>query len=162
MYFGRELKYIVDQHGRDILHSQGMILSRNHIQHGNVSVFQHSLNVACLSLYLNRRFRVGANERALVRGGLLHDYFLYDWHDGNHRQIHGFTHPGCALKNAERDFTLCRLERDIIRRHMFPLTVIPPLCRESALVCIADKICAVYETLSISVVFTIDKKRRRG
>lgn len=87
-----------------------------------------------------------------MRGALLHDYFLYDWHikDPN-RKAHGFSHAAAALQNAERDFALNAVERDVIARHMFPLNLTPPRYRESILVCIADKICAVYETFSIPI-----------
>ena len=51
-------------------------------------------------------------------------------------------HAKTALKNAVRDFSLNKKERDIIRKHMFPLNLLPPLCRESWIVCLADKICA--------------------
>ena len=84
---------------------------------------------------------------ALVIGSLLHDYFLYDWHDGEGRHLHGFTHPECAYKNAEMDYTLSPRVKNIIVRHMFPLTPIPPACKEAWIVCIADKICAIEETL---------------
>ena len=62
------------------------------------------------------------------------------------RRIHGFTHPMTALRNADRDFDLTDTERDIIKKHMFPLTVIPPTCREGWIVCLADKYCSLYET----------------
>ena len=77
---------------------------------------------------------------------LLHDYFLYDWHDKDpsHR-LHGFTHPRRALENAAADWELTDRERDIILHHMFPLTPLPPRSREAWLVCLADKLCAVQE-----------------
>lgn len=86
------------------------------------------------------------HERDLIRGALLHDYFLYDWHipDPTHR-LHGFRHPGRALENAQRDFVLSDIERDIIRKHMFPLTPALPRYRESLLVSAVDKACSVYE-----------------
>lgn len=84
---------------------------------------------------------------ALVIGALLHDYFLYDWHDGKGRHFHGFTHPECAKRNAEMDYTLSPRVKNIIARHMFPLTPVPPTCTEAWIVCIADKICAIEETL---------------
>ena len=84
---------------------------------------------------------------ALVIGALLHDYFLYDWHGGEGRHLHGFTHPECAFRNAEKDYTLSPRVKNIIVRHMFPLTPIPPTCTEAWIVCIADKICAIEETL---------------
>ena len=78
---------------------------------------------------------------------MLHDYFLYDWHDkANGHHWHGFTHSGTALHNASEDWKLTPVEREIIKKHMFPLTPIPPTCREAWLVCLADKICAAKET----------------
>ncbi len=47
-----------------------------------------------------------------------------------------------------RDFTLTDIEKDIIKKHMFPLTPIPPVHIESWIVCIADKICSAGETLN--------------
>ena len=59
----------------------------------------------------------------------------------------GFFHPSVALENALKDYELSKKEQDIIKHHMFPLTIIPPMCREAWLVCLADKICAGKETL---------------
>ena len=138
---------LLRRHGADILNSPGMRLQQGHLQHGRVSVYAHSVAVALLCLKLSRRLRLNVNERALVRGALLHDYFLYDWHekDPSHRW-HGFTHPAKALKNASRDFRLDRIERDMIAHHMFPLVPGLPRCRESLLLCVADKLCAIKET----------------
>ena len=38
-------------------------------------------------------FSIKINEKSLIRGALLHDYFLYDWHksDQGHR-LHAFFH----------------------------------------------------------------------
>ena len=83
-------------------------------------------------------------EKSLVRGALLHDYFLYDWHTGGDK-LHGLHHAARALENAEKDFDLGDIERDIIKRHMFPLNIRPPKYRESWIVCLADKICAANE-----------------
>ena len=100
------------------------------------------------ALELADRHHIQVDRRSLVRGALLHDYFLYDWHDPDpsHRW-HGFFHPQTALKNAERDFSVGDTERDMIAHHMFPLVPRPPRCRESALLCLADKLCALRETV---------------
>ena len=120
-----------------------------YIQHGITSVYRHSIAVAYYSCWLAERFHIRVEKKELIRGALLHDYFLYDWHDKSEgRHFHGFTHPGCALRNASRDFHLTHREKDIIRKHMFPLTPIPPMYRESYLVCIADKVCSTYETMN--------------
>ena len=146
----REIGLAVLRWGGDILRSPGMEKEKRYLQHGKVTVYRHSLSVACLSLYLARRFRVPVEERALVRGALLHDSFLYDWHvrEPSHRW-HGFRHAGFALRNASRDFQLGPIERDIIRKHMFPLNLALPRYRESALVSLADKLCAAGETINL-------------
>lgn len=145
------MKIMVMIYGGDIIKSEYMKPQKQYIQHGKISVFDHSLGVACLAIYISFLIPFKVNQRALVRGALLHDYFLYDWHikDDGHK-LHGFTHPTRALNNAERDFSLCNIERDIIKKHMFPLTITPPKYLESIIVCIADKICALLETFSIS------------
>ena len=126
-----------------------LALARAAIQHGSTTVFAHCVKVACFSLFLANKLHIPVNTHALLRGALLHDYFLYDWHEKNagHR-FHGFTHPATALKNAQEDFMLTPVEKDIIARHMFPLCPIPPRCREAWLVCAADKYCARLETLT--------------
>lgn len=127
-------------------------IMHNTVQHGNTSCLEHTLSVVLCALAIADRLHIKVNRRSLIRGGILHDYFLYDWHDDKkERRIHGFTHPGCALKNAEEDFRLNRRERDIIKKHMFPLTIVPPRCREAWLICIADKICALKETMGVTV-----------
>ena len=140
---------LVRFYGGDILSSGGMETEKLFFQHGDVTVFAHSFAVACLCLYLVRLLGLRVDRRALVRGALLHDYFLYDWHvpDPSHR-LHGFSHPWRALENAERDFPLGPIERDAIVRHMFPLTLAPPKYREGALICAAGKLCALCETVS--------------
>lgn len=144
----QEIGLALLHYGGDILRSQGMALEKGFLQHGTVTVYRHSLSVACLSLYLCRRFEISVDERALVRGALLHDYFLYDWHvpDPSHRW-HGVRHAYFALQNATRDFQLGPVERDIIRKHMFPLNLALPRYRESVVVSLADKLCALWETV---------------
>jgi len=121
--------------------------TRRCIQHGSVTVYAHCLRVADTACLLAEALHLPVDKRALIRGALLHDYFLYDWHvkDPSHR-LHGFTHPAAALRNASEDWTLSPIERDIIQKHMFPLTPILPACREAWLVCLADKLCAAQET----------------
>lgn len=141
------LRARVERYGTEILSSPGMQNEKKYMQHGRVSVYEHSFDVASKCLAIAERFHIKADRRALVRGALLHDYFLYDWHEkGNAHRLHGFTHPKCALRNAERDFRLSKKERDMIRCHMFPLTLTLPRYRESVILCVADKLCALEET----------------
>ncbi len=118
------------------------------MQHGKTSVYEHSLLVAEVSLRLSRKLHMKVDQDSLIRGALLHDYFLYDWHNPqNGHPLHGFSHPQTACENASMDFDLTDLEKDIITHHMFPLTLHPPGSREAWLVCTADKLCAFQETV---------------
>lgn len=118
-------------------------------QHGNTSTLLHCIAVSYFSVLLAEKFGIACSRRELLRGALLHDYFLYDWHekDQSHRW-HGFTHPGRALRNARRDFALSEREQDIIGKHMCPLTPALPKYRETVLVCLVDKWCSTYEVFS--------------
>jgi uncharacterized protein len=85
----------------------------------------------------------------LIRGALLHDFFRYDWHDDWNLR-HGWTHPRAALENAEKQFPLNRRERSIIRKHMWPMTLLNiPTCKEAWVVCLIDKYCSLLETFKI-------------
>ena len=144
-----DIEQIIITHGFDILHSPGMDYEKNQRQHSDISCFEHSLNVAYVSVWLTAKLRLKTDTRSIVRGALLHDYFLYDWHDSDDRHNwHGFVHAEIALQNAVRDFPLSDIEKDIIQRHMFPLNITPPKYTESFIGCFADKICAGMEVVS--------------
>ncbi len=148
----REIHRLIRENGSDILHSENFKKSNDFIQHGTMSVNRHSLNVAKYSIALSKKLGIVCSQRDLVRGALLHDYFLYDWHDKqreNYKRLHGFFHPGIALKNAESEYRLTERQRDIIQRHMWPLTPIPPRCREAWIVTAADKYCSFMETIRL-------------
>lgn len=150
----RECRELLYSYGGEVLNSDKYKTLKKYIQHGSVTVYEHSIHVAMFALKMNRKLGLNCRERDLVRGALLHDYFLYDWHDGSspdniHPKLHGFYHPGIALRNAVRDYSLTEREKDIIAKHMWPLTVKPPRCREAWVVCIADKYSSTLETLKI-------------
>lgn len=45
------------------------------MQHGDTSVFRHSVSVAYFSYYLALKMNAPVDIHSLVRGALLHDYF---------------------------------------------------------------------------------------
>lgn len=135
----------------DVIRTGRVRQMANFTQHGTTTTLDHTVSVAFRALALARGLRIKVDERALVRGGILHDFYLYDWHDPSQAldRWHGFTHPGHALRNALQDFPdLTAIERDVISRHMFPFHPLPPRTREGWLVCIADKICTVQEFMA--------------
>ena len=123
---------------------------RNYIQHGTISTYEHCESVTELAFLLNRRLRLGADERILVTGAFLHDFYLYDWHayDGGTHRLHGFFHPGKAMNNARKVFKITDREAEIIKNHMWPLTITRiPRTREAWIVCMADKYISAMETI---------------
>ena len=148
----KEFYHLLKEHASDIINSPNFRSTRNYIQHGSMPVYRHCLDVADQSIKISKFLRINCNERELVRGALLHDYFLYDWHDKcreNYQRLHGFYHPGIALKNAQKEYPLSDREKDIIKKHMWPLTIVPPVCREAWIVTAADKYCSLLETLKL-------------
>lgn len=129
-----------------LIHQSGLGRIADYPQHGSTSRLMHSVAVAYYSYYLAKATGLSFHWEELVRGALLHDYFLYDAQDGDpaHRW-HWTRHPMVAVENAKRDVTLTAIEEDTIRTHMFPLTVKPPKYREGVVVSLVDKACSVYE-----------------
>ncbi len=120
-------------------------------QHGETTRFSHCVSVAYYSLRTAARLKIPCDIQSLVRGGLLHDYYFYDRRQKNISQFkNSFIHPKVAVFNAMRDYNISPLEQNIIVRHMFPITLIPPKYREGLIVCITDKICGLAETFGTS------------
>ena len=96
---------------------------------------------------------LGLDSRAAARGGLLHDLYYYDWkdasdvagNDGISHRFHGYKHPYFARKNAKRIVELTPKEENIIVRHMWPFTPIPPKYREGYIITLCDKYAATRE-----------------
>ncbi len=148
----RSLHREIQNSAADILQSKNFISTKKYIQHGNMTVNSHCINVAKYSLAISKKLEkigIKCKRKQLIRGALLHDYFLYDWHDKDHvnlTKLHGFYHPGIAYENARKEYNLTKRESDIIRKHMWPLTIVPPMCREAWIVSTADKWCSLMET----------------
>jgi Predicted HD superfamily hydrolase len=134
---------------KNLLDSEQVRQMDSYMQHGHTSCLQHSIAVSYYSYALCRRFDLTCDESGLIRAALLHDFFLYDWHDRKKgHKWHGFKHPGTALSNAEHYFKLSDLERDIIAKHMWPLTLRIPKYKESLIVCLIDKYCSIFEIVA--------------
>lgn len=137
---------------QDILENESFLSMREYVQHGTTSCLSHCVSVSYQSYTTCRKY--GLNSRAAARAGLLHDMFLYDWHTpkekgGARGSFHGFTHPQIALQNAEKEFDLTELEKEIILRHMWPLTPVPPKSKEAYIVLYHDKMCGLRETFGL-------------
>lgn len=142
-------RFLFEQCAQRLLDQSQVRQMGRYIQHGHTTTLTHSLAVAWYSYRLYLFLGLSGQERELIRGALLHDFYLYDWHDPSHGRWHGFYHPGIAARNAAAAFDVDDLERDIIQKHMWPLTIVPPRHRVAAIVCLVDKVCSTAEVLRI-------------
>jgi len=145
----------------EMLSSETVLKMNDYVQHGQTTCLEHCVKVAHFSYRMSVKARIRCDRKSMIRGALLHDFFLYDWHvPDKTRGLHGFSHPKAALKNAERYFLLNEIERDVIEKHMWPMTVRLPKYRESVMVCLADKACALLETATPLFRGVLSLKRR--
>jgi uncharacterized protein len=129
-----------------LLQNQQVLQMNNFQHHKNFTCLQHSIHVSescykiCKKLHLDY---VSASKAAL-----LHDLFLYDWHSSNgikRHYLHGFFHPKESYKNACCIMKLNDIEKDMILKHMWPLTIKLPKYKETYVICLVDKICCINE-----------------
>lgn len=139
--------------------------------HHNITVWEHSVLVSFRSFLLGRIFK--ADERVCAIAGLLHDFYPWSWMysknledlDGGKYLIevrtkhslfkkHGFTHALAASKNYVKYFPELEDKKitNSIKRHMFPLNIIPPRYKEGFIVTLVDKFNSCQELPSIKVV----------
>ena len=133
----REYEHIVT----DILEHNVFQELQNFFHH-NSSIYEHAKVVSYVSYKICKMLNL--DYRSAARGGLLHDFFLYDWRDHHEPDLakekyHGMAHPKIALDNSMKHFVLNEVEKDIIVKHMWPLTLIPPKYQESFVVTFTDK-----------------------
>lgn len=127
-------------------------------QHYDTNCFDHCYNVAFYSYLICKKLNL--DYISVSRAGMLHDLFLYDWRkkQPEHKRFHGFRHPRIALNNASKLFDLNEKEKDIILKHMWPITIIPPKYIEVYIITLTDKYCALEE--SYNHYFNYFKKRK--
>lgn len=123
---------------------------KKYIQHGKVTTYEHCSSVARLSYDIDKALSLHADLNVLLVGAMLHDYYLYDWHnkDGGTHDLHGFIHAKIARDNARKHFNIDEATGDVIYSHMWPLNIRRiPRSKEAWIVCAADKLVSLHETL---------------
>ena len=105
----RQLRQEIRAVAPDILRSKNFRSTRSHVQHGNMTVNDHSMNVAKYSLAISEKLHIPCEKKDLIRGALLHDYFLYDWHTPDHISPHKLHKKRCGEKqNSAYNNSRCK------------------------------------------------------
>lgn len=157
--FSQENKEELYSYIKEIIESP-IFLKLGEVIHHLESRKEHVLKVCCHS-YLKSLKSKKCNRRSLAIGAILHDFFLYDWqkpgdfkfsdYDIKKNKVlpnyHGFAHHKIAAYNAEKYFPhlINEIVKDIILKHMWPLTIYTPKYKESWIVCIVDKKCSLKD-----------------
>lgn len=115
-----------------------------YVQHLHYTRLTHSLDVAYLSFCIAKILH--CDSRSCARGALLHDLH-YRGDEERNSLAHMRSHPETALLNARAICVLNPVEEDIIRKHMWLISLSPPRYKESYIVTFVDKICALREVL---------------
>lgn len=129
----------------DLLEHETVQKLEDFVHHKVTNRLAHSISVSYKSYLIAKR--LGLNEVAIARAGLLHDLFFYESVDKHEvgGKGHNYEHPRIALENAFEITELSDLEQDIILKHMFGATRDLPKYRESLVVTLMDKQCAICE-----------------
>lgn len=138
---------------RPLVQHEAVQSMKKYPHHGITTCYRHCMHVAFYSYLVCKK--LGLDEKAAARAGVLHDLFMYDWHEMQPKKgelPHGFTHPHTALANADKYFELSDVEKDMIVKHMFPLTIALPRYKETVVIVCVDKFCGIIETLEAFVI----------
>ena len=145
---------------KDIITNDKVLKMKDYIQHYDTTLFDHCYNVSWIRYKMCKFFHLNYIEG--TRASMLHDLFLYDWRNSkkqlNIEGYHAFVHPKIALKNASEEFNLNDREKDIILKHMWPVTVSLPKYKESYLITFIDKYSAIQESLNYYETYLQSKK----
>ena len=129
---------------KDILSEETIQSLRLFKHHYGSNRYEHCLSVSYSSYKICKT--LGLDHVSAARAGLLHDLFLYDCENPETRpKNHIKEHPVTALKNAQNLFLLNDIEKDIILKHMWPITFSKPRYLETFIVTFVDKYCAIKE-----------------
>ncbi|MDR0669418.1 MAG: HD domain-containing protein [Treponema sp.] len=132
----------------DIISHELFLQTKHIFSHGIITIHDHSIAVAELAFSMSED-NPRIDKKCVVRAGLLHDFFLYEWHvPGRRYMLHGWAHPAIAAEKAREIFGVSDKEYSCIRTHMWPWTLFhPPRCREGWIISLADKLVALKETI---------------
>lgn len=131
---------------KDLIENETVLEMKKYRQHYETSCYDHCLEASYYCYKICKKHKLDYVSAA--RATMVHDLFLYDWRkrQPDRKGLHAFTHPRTAYENASKIMDLNKKEKDIILKHMWPLTLKLPRYRESYILTLVDKYCALSES----------------
>ena len=142
----------------DLINQEKVQEMKQYRQHHKINCFEHCLFVSYNTYLICKKYHLDYISAA--RAGMLHDLFLYDWRkrENGRKGLHAFTHGRTAYEQASTFLKLNDKEKDMIIKHMWPLTIIPPRYIESFIITLVDKYCALKESYNYYSGKVVSKK----
>lgn len=145
----KRLKKEILRIGGDIVGSDRFQKAWKIDHHVRYNVAMHSLEAACYALRIARwlsRHGIKVREDDAVRAALLHDIGMTeDRVSRSPSYIKAYTHPRAGYRIARDEFHANKVQLEAIRRHMWPICVVPPVHLTGWIVLMADKASASRE-----------------
>lgn len=144
----------------EIIKNEKVQEMKKYRQHFDVNCFDHCLHVSYNAYLICKKHNLDYISAA--RAGMVHDLFLYDWRkrENGRKGLHAFTHGKTAFENASTFLDLNDKEKDIIVKHMWPVTLAMPKYKETFVIIYVDKFFAVAEGFITSDKFNRILKHR--
>ncbi len=122
---------------------------KNYRQHYETTCFDHCYMASYYCYLICKKYHL--DYISATRGAMLHDLFLYDWRvrQPDRKGLHAFTHGKKACENACKLFDLNDKEKDMIIKHMWPVTTQFPKSLEGFVLTFVDKYCAISESFEV-------------
>lgn len=155
IYNDKEFINVID----DMLNNKTVQEMKKYRQHYETSCFDHCLEASYFCYKICKKLHL--DYISCARAAMVHDLFLYDWRvrQPGRKGLHTFTHPKYAYENASKIFDLNKKQKDIIVKHMWPVTFFSiPRYAESFILTLVDKYCALSE--SYNEVYSCFNKKR--
>lgn len=161
---------------KDILNNSEFQNRQYFPHHHYYSVWDHSITVSFRSFVIAKRLKVNARNCAIA--GLLHDFYeesyiysmelevldaKYVLNTNQPKKLfkkHGFTHAKQAVENYTKYFPdlVNKQITNAIKRHMFPLNIVPPRFKEGWIITIIDKRNSLGEIMNIKAYLKYRKQ----
>lgn len=134
---------------KDIITNDTVKQMKNFKQHYETTCFDHCYTAAYYCYLICKKYNL--DYKSATRAAMLHDLFLYDWRvrQPDRKGLHAFTHGKVACNNACKLFDLNEKEKDMIIKHMWPVTLELPKSFEGLILTFVDKYCAISESVEI-------------
>lgn len=145
---------------KELLENETVKEMNQYFQHFDTTCYEHCYRASYYCYKVSKKLSL--DYKSAARGAMLHDLFLYDWRKrlNGRKGLHAFTHGKTSCQNACKLFNLNDIEKDMIKRHMFPVTIIPPKTKEGFLLTLVDKYCTLIE-FSEYICSKFNKKKSR-